>query len=440
MDVIISNTVALNGGDAAILFSLRKVLQEHLGDRLNLTVFDSRPDVASRLYPELDFRQLLYHRATYKGRIDNVENRYLRGGLRKTSQWLNPLRVWMALSLKRQNKSKLARRLLTDSEWRDLKTYATADLVISTGGTYLRDYYFLEPRIFDFQVAHYLDKPLVLYTQTAGPFETPRYRGDLRSALNKAELVLLRDQESIHNLEDIAVTQTPLVSAADAVFSLADPDDLEAARGRKYPIKEGEPRVAVSVRDWPYFKSRTYEEGMNKYRESVGEGVVRLVRKHGANVTFISTCQGVDEYKTDDSEVAAQIARSLPKDVRSSVTVNSSFHTPDNLKNQLETYDFTIATRMHMAILSLTAGTPVFPIAYEPKTTNLFRKMGLESLPVDIGNISSSFSDKVDHFIREICSFREKMMEGVEEERKKASDASEHIGELIDRIIKNNEN
>lgn len=32
---------------------------------------------------------------------------------------------------------------------------------------------------------------------------------------------------------------------------------------------------------------------------------------------------------------------------------------------------------MHMAILALTSGTPVFPITYEFKTQELFNRLGL---------------------------------------------------------------
>jgi len=341
--------------------------------------------------------------------------------------------MWLALYLGEKKGSQVAQKLLTDAEWEDLKSYASADLVISTGGTYLVNYYFLEPRIFDYQVVHFFNKPLVFYTQTAGPFQKSRYRRLLQSVMNRARLILLRDQESIDNLKDIGVTETPLIKAADAVFSLADPSELKKAKEHSYPQGE-RPSVAVSVRDWPHFQTCSYEKGMRRYRDSVRSAVVRLVQEHGAEVTFVSTCQGVSEYRTDDSDVARQIVHSLPAVVQEHVTVDSSFHSPIDLKRHLKTYDFVIATRMHMAILALTAGTPVLPIAYEPKTTQLFRKMGLESWSTDIETIDSSFVEQVDRFIEQIDKLREKMVYGAEQERREANVAAEQLGTIIRQI------
>jgi len=433
MNVIVSNTVALNGGDAAILFAIRRVLGECFGDRLNLIVFDSQPETASRLYPELDFRQLLYHRATWGSQIDEIENRYFRFLLRKISRWINPFRVWVALYVWRWIGAQPAQVLLTEDEWNDLDAYASADIVISTGGTYLVDYYFLEPRIFDYQVTHFLDKPLVFYTQTTGPFYTPRYRRNLQSVMNRARLILLRDQESIDNLKELGVNETPLVKAADAVFSLANPNELTTAKERSFP-QNGRLSVAVSVRDWPHFQTCSHEEGMQRYMESVGSAVIRLVKRHGAAVTFISTCQGVSEYRTDDSDIAFQIVNSLPKEIQESVVVDASFHAPIDLKNHLNTYDFVIATRMHMAILALTAGTPVLPIAYESKTTQLFRKMGLASWSTDIETINSSFQKHVDRFIEQIDNLRDQMMHGTEQERREAKVAAKQLIKIVHEI------
>jgi colanic acid/amylovoran biosynthesis protein len=273
----------------------------------------------------------------------------------------------------------------------------------------------------------------VFYTQTAGPFKTPRYRRALRSIMNRARLVLLRDEESADNLRDIGVTETPLIEAADAVFSLADSDELEAARGRTYP-RGGRPRVAVSVRHWPHFQTCSADEGMRRYRHSIRSAVRHLVQHHDARITFVSTCQGVREYRTDDAQVAQRIADGLSPEIQKAVTVDASFHSPTDLKDQLKEYDFVIATRMHMAILSLTAGTPVLPIAYEPKTAQLFQKMELGDWVTSIETIDSSFRTQVDQFIEQIDDLRERMIRGTEKERNRAAVAAQELGDVLREI------
>src|SRR5262249_26086042 len=64
MRVVITNVVALNGGDAAILLAAIQVLRAAFGADTQFVLFDSQPEVAERLYPELEFRELWHARAT----------------------------------------------------------------------------------------------------------------------------------------------------------------------------------------------------------------------------------------------------------------------------------------------------------------------------------------------------------------------------------------
>ena len=115
--------------------------------------------------------------------------------------------------------------------------------------------------------------------------------------------------------------------------------------------------------------------------------VIALVRDKGAEVTFISTCQGIPEYWTDDSAVAAEFVTHLPSDVQPHVNVNRSFHNPHDLLEVLRSFDGVIACRLHMAILSICANTPVLPISYEPKFEDTFAELGVPELVTAIGEI-----------------------------------------------------
>jgi colanic acid/amylovoran biosynthesis protein len=129
---------------------------------------------------------------------------------------------------------------------------------------------------------------------------------------------------------------------------------------------------------------RTPAGALARYREAVAALVTHLVRQ-GAAVTFVSTCQGVPEYVNDDSAVAAEIAAKLPPDVASSVEVDRDWHAPEELRAKLRGFDLAISTRMHLAILALGQGVPVFSIAYEFKADELFSQLSLgpSVLPIE---------------------------------------------------------
>jgi colanic acid/amylovoran biosynthesis protein len=282
--------------------------------------------------------------------------------------------------------SAAAKRLLTRDETDYLEACQWADVVVATGGTYLVEQYDLGQRLFDMETAIALGRPLVLYTQSLGPFKNPANHRRLRAILGKAALVLLRDERSVEHVRDLSVRHNRVRTTPDAAFALAD-DDLTMRSLPRAPMSQQCPRVAISVRQWSYFTSGSPEEGMARYRESFIALVTHLVRRYNAEVTFLSTCQGAPGYH-DDSKLATAISAALPDDIRRNVHVNSDFHTPGALIDLLRGFDCVVSTRMHLAILALGVGTPVLPVAYEFKTTELCRALGYAEPPLHVEELS----------------------------------------------------
>ena len=368
MRVALVNAVSLNGGDAAIMLAIRRHVLQAFGESTEFVVHDSQPETAARLYPEIEFAGVLgtsvlrYPKIKYWGRLVREMN---------TRRWLAAARALRRFPW-------LVPLLLGREERRALDAYARADLAISTGGTYLVERYSLWPRIFEFEMLRALGVPIIFYTQSLGPFTKQSTRRRLRSVMDAASLVLLRDNRSRDHLLDIGVPNDRLHVLADAVFTFAA--DAPAFE-RCEPLR----RVAVSVRSWPYMQAG---DGNQRYVKAIQALVERLVRSHGCDVTFVSTCQGVPEYWTDDSAMAAEIEAGLASDVRGHVSVDRSFRRPEELVAMLESFDLLVSTRMHGAILGLCAGVPVLPIAYEFKTEELFARLGLGEFVQRIDDIN----------------------------------------------------
>jgi colanic acid/amylovoran biosynthesis protein len=112
----------------------------------------------------------------------------------------------------------------------------------------------------------------------------------------------------------------------------------------------------------------------------------------------------VPEYAHDDSKTAAKIVAGLDPSIARHVAVDAGFHTPEELMELAKGFDFVVATRMHMMILSLCVGTSVLPIAYEFKTRELAARLGIAEMLLDIDTISgedavarlADFSERLD--------------------------------------------
>lgn len=413
MHIALINSVLSNGGDAAIQIGTLRVLRRAFGEDTTFTVYDAAPRTARAHYPELEIRPSPRTLAfdAHPANPLAKKTRFLR--------WLvHRPRLYAAAALYGRGRATLADRLLRREERARIRELAEADLVCSVGGTYLVENYWLGPMLFDFGVVRRLGVPYVLLTQSMGPFTKRHVRRAVRRIVEEAELVLLRDEASRRHVDELGTRGAEVRVGADLAFALADAETLQAAKESLWPKR---PRVAVSVREWPYFETVSAEEGMARYRASIAATVEHLVRSHGAEVVFVSTCQGNPEYRYDDAAVAAAIVEALPDDVRAHVSVDAAYHRPEALVDLLGGFDLVVATRMHVAILGLSAGVPVLPIAYEFKTQALFERLGLGEWVQDIEHVRpDALPGVAERFIEALPAFRAELFGRVEVQRAEA--------------------
>ncbi|MBB3144324.1 colanic acid/amylovoran biosynthesis protein [Phyllobacterium trifolii] len=424
MKIIVENTVCLNTGDAAILLAIRHILRKVWGEDLRFQVFDSQPEVAARLYPrqeypDLEFHKLLsesvfkysYDQNVLKNAVKPLYNRIVLEALRRFGRG-----------------GPIDKMLFSDSDRRSLEIYRDADLVITTGGTYLVENYNLERRLNQFRIDAIVGKDPVFFTQSLGPFNKEYNRQELKPVFDRSPLILLRDSRSKDHIVDLVEDPGKCHVVADAVFALADTDRIAGILAADQTPKTG--RVAISVRHWNYVKGGG--DGMRRYLDSIRNIVTTLVRDQGKEVTFLSTCQGVPEYAHDDSKAANAIVAELDPEIASHVSVDASFHTPEQLMALVKGFDFVVATRMHMMIMSLCVGTPVLPIAYEFKTKEVAKRIGVSDVLLDIDTVTvGEASEKLATFIQNLEHYRKTSLKAVLGEHASAMSATELLKPLL---------
>lgn len=419
MKILVTNAVTLNAGVAAMVLAMREMFLREFGEDTEVIVFDDRGAAAAKYYPELDFRCSFYMSTLRGNRVP------LLGGVITAANRARFLAGVRALGAGRRA---LARLLLTRGEREDLAHYETADVVVSVGGTYLVESYVLDHRFFEFGIALALGRPLVLFSQSMGPFRDPGNRRRLAPILEAARLVCLRDERSLAHVRDLGVRSPHVELCGDAVFALVPEERPPQARPPERPL-----RVAVSVRRWPGFKTTTEAEGMRRYREAFAEAVTRLVRERSAEVVFVSTCQGIPEYWFDDSEVAAEILQMLPFDVRGKVGLDASFRPPQAMIEHLRGFDLVIATRFHAAVFAMMADVPTVAISYEFQTRELYERLALPEWVQDIETIESgAFCARLEHCIGALATVRSGLRAGIARERDLAWRAAHLLRERLD--------
>jgi colanic acid/amylovoran biosynthesis protein len=434
MKILITNTVCLNGGDAAILLSIMNLLRTEFGQNTEFIIYDSQPKIASKYYPNLNFRKLIYAKSKDLPSMTKYPEKAFIA--RVLQHILNQLLIisasirldlfYVATWCWKHGFQWIAKLLINKDDIQDLEHYSSADLIVSTGGTYLVESYPLIPRIFDYKISLLLERPLAFYTQSLGPFLNKKNQHTFRNIFNDSILVLLRDELSLKHLQDLKVDENKLYVSSDVVFSMRSQIISTKKIPSNFKQEKSKLKIAISVRSWHLFKQATVEAGMNNFRCSMCALTKYLVEKHQAEITYISTCQGIDEYWMDDSKFAMEIYNLLPNDVQKNVSVNNSFHMPQTLLEMLTDYELVIGTRMHMCILSLAAGTPVFPIAYEFKTKELFHRLDMGKWIHDIETINEeSLITSVEAFISNLDKIKQKLMLKVNQEHERAVESGQ---------------
>ncbi len=402
--ILITGTVVSNGGDRAILEVERELLRRALPDAV-VSISDNRAEVARRIVdPDLEvLPQPFLRLAGIDSRLSRVHKRL------SYHRVLAAGRVWARTGIRA-----LARPLVTSAEWEVLTTWRGFALSLHTGGTTLVEAYWMTPKVFEFDLARVLGVPYVLLPQSLGPFRAPANIKAMRRIARHAASVMVRDDRSLEHLRAIGADVSRVRVIPDVVFALADETSTTRLRERRTPDREL--RVAISVRQLDNYKELTDHDVPQRFSEAMVALVTDLVRRRGARVTFVSTCQGIPDYWTDDSAVATAIAGELPSDVRTSVTVDREFRTTAQLVQTLAGFDVLVGTRLHACILGLAAGTLVLPVAYEFKTHTVFGQLGAPELVLDSVDISgAALAEGFDRLLQRQDEVRPRLADGVEQ-------------------------
>lgn len=320
-----------------------------------------------------------------------------------------------------------------------LEPYMEADLIVSTGGSFLNDFYIPGNlgRLWAFYFAKVLGKRICLYAQSIGPLNRIPYRWIARYVLNKIDLITLRDNKSKKVLESIGVNKPPIYVTADAAFTMpiiTKPKPIQLWRYEdNVPVNKAELKVSISVRKWPYYKA---PNGHRQYVTSIAALADWLVAEKNAQVVFISTCTGFSSYHVDDRIVAHEVIDYMKHCKRGNPVILYGEYTPQELSAMYGEMDLHIGTRMHSNILAMLAKTPVVAIAYEFKTKELMEAFGLGEYVVDINDI------KVDDLkvkVAKALANREQIRNQINARLPEMRTKAEWSAELIFNLLKERE-
>ncbi|MEX2105096.1 MAG: polysaccharide pyruvyl transferase CsaB, partial [Bacilli bacterium] len=250
----------------------------------------------------------------------------------------------------------------------DLKAVIAAirhsDGLISGGGSLLQDatglttipYY-----VGILKLAQWMGKPTFIYAQGIGPVYRKMFFPLIKQCFTKASYISVRDKESQQLLERMKLDPAKIDVVADPVLGLL-PESRDISRNflqDENVIIDGQPLIAISIRDWKEDKAHFYPV--------IAKLADELIMRND-NVLFVPMHVPDDRY-------AAEAIVSMMKHGKV-VKVLKNEYTPTQLMGILGTADLVIAMRLHALIFAAAQNVPVIGISYDPKIDQFLNRLG----------------------------------------------------------------
>ena len=359
----IINSVPKNSGDLALLESVLFYLYR-LNKNNRITVYSDDPDF-------LDLSDL-----QISSNKKDVHFLPLSSALEKLLLYVNKLLPFSIASFLLT--SELFFRRHKRSYFNNIKQ---SDKVISSPGGYLHDFYNNKDRFYVLnQIAN--KNLLVLLGQSIGPFWKAKSKEKMLKILLASEHMIFR--ESISEMRYEKYPNLKKSRCPDIGFLLHKKYNFFKAKSESNTIQN----IAVSFRYWK--DEKTTSQIIQKATKLCNY----LIEKKNKSISFLSTCQGLENY-TDDLKIGKKILNGINN--KNNFVLVKGYHTPKELIQLYRDYDSYIGMRMHGAILSMIAGTPAINIGYEDKSLGLFKDLGLEKYCVKYTSDLESWQEVIQY-------------------------------------------
>ena len=232
------------------------------------------------------------------------------------------------------------------------KAIKSASCFVSGGGSLLQDHTSTRSLLYYaalIRMAKHYGKRIMFYANGIGPVETAQDRKRVRAVSEMADVITLRDEESLSALRDMGVQNPNIRVTADPVYAMPGGDrerGLALLAERSVPTDK--PIVGVSVRFASGMETNVAE--FAKFCDALGET---------ATVVFIDMQQGMD----------GLASAAVREKMQTTAYEVSAPYAPQTMADMLSCMDVVVSTRLHSMIFAACSGVPVLGVVYDPKVS-----------------------------------------------------------------------
>ncbi len=297
-----------------------------------------------------------------------------------------------------------------------LMKISACDLLISGGGTLIQDATSTKSLIYYLTViraAKFFKKKIMLYANGIGPLTSFKNIEKTKKVLNEVDLITLRDENSVKELEQIGITKPHIKLTADPAF-LLEPDISGSKILDSYSVPRDMPILCVSVRRWKN-NPENFEQIMADFCDYAHD-------RYGFFTIFLPM-----QHKVDYALSAA-----IKNKMKNRSIVIGGNYSVQSMLSIINEAHICVGMRLHTLIYSAGCNVPSVGIVYDPKINGFLEYMG-ESRFIKVEEISA---EALRNMFEEICgdydTIKSHLKFNMRIMREKASENRDLMKKLLD--------
>jgi polysaccharide pyruvyl transferase WcaK-like protein len=265
---------------------------------------------------------------------------------------------------------------------------------------------------------------VVLYNVSLGPIKTRAGRWCLKQILDNSDLVILRDEESRKILDLVGPTRPPVKRGADSALS-ATPCGTERGqeilRDKFGTVRDGG-RVGINLNAYgdSFVRNGRPVYSQEKILSVISKAAEWIYDHLKADIWLFGT-----QYM--DVKVLRSLQSKIGRKERPPLFTNREY-TYGELTRLFAEIDLLVGMRTHSLILASSVGTPVVGLVTYPKTYGYLERIGQRKYTIPIQELElERLIELVGAGWEARASLRQNILRAVEQERKLAWSAAEHL-------------
>lgn len=294
-------------------------------------------------------------------------------------------------------------------------------LLISGGGSLIQDVTSNKSLLYYLSVirlSKLFNKKVMLYANGIGPINNPSNHKRIKKVLNKVDLITLRDESSLEELNKFGITKPSRIVTADPAFTLFPSEKAETdILLKKAGLSSDSKYCAIALRPW---KSANYD-----FHLQVAKAAAYARDNYNLEVLFL-LMQPKNDRKISQLTLDA---------VGNKAYLLDEHLSPSQLLGIVDGADFVVGMRLHTLIYAAKCHTPVISISYDPKVDAIMDCIGQHCrVPVEEPN-PISLCRYIDDVMKNRNEISNELAIIAESSSKKAAENARFALELIDPSI-----